>query len=80
MAKAPTVDKYKGGIEINNTDIEFKGQVNTAANITIDKSKVNFKAITLEDKEVDNKVYAENIFLGSLAEGDVDRGYRCRFQ
>ncbi|WP_346897714.1 hypothetical protein [Clostridium sp. UBA7503] len=74
MAKAPTVDKYKGGIEINNTDIEFKGQVNTAANITIDKSKVNFKAITLEDKEVDNKVYAENIFLGSLAEGDVDRG------
>jgi len=74
MAKAPTVDKYKGGIEINNTDIEFKGQVNTAANITVDKSKVNFKTITLEDKEVDNKVYAENIFLGNLAEGDVDSG------
>lgn len=74
MAKAPTVDKYKGGIEIKNSDIEFKGQVNTAANITIDKSKVNFKAITLEDKEVDNKVYAENIFLGNLAEGDVDSG------
>lgn len=74
MVNNPTVDKYKGGIEINNTDIEFKGQVNTAANITVDKSKVNFKAITLEDKEVDNKVYAENIFLGSLADGDVDSG------
>ncbi len=74
MVNNPTVDKYKGGIEINNTDIEFKGQVNTAANITVDKSKVNFKTITLEDKEVDNKVYAENIFLGSLADGDVDSG------
>lgn len=74
MVNNPTVDKYKGGIEINNTDIEFKGQVNTAANITVDKSKINFKAITLEDKEVDNKVYAENIFLGSLADGDVDSG------
>lgn len=74
MAKAPTIDKYKGGIEINNTDTEFNGQVNTAANITVDKSKVIIKPITLKDKETDNKVYAENIFLGNLAEGDVEGG------
>ncbi len=72
MGINPTIDKYKGGIEINNTDIEFKGQVNTAANITVDKSKVNFKALTLEGEEYDNVVYSENIFLGSLAEGDGD--------
>jgi len=74
MAKNPTVDKYKGGIEINNNDTEFKGQVNTAANITVDKSKVILKPITLGLTEVDNRVYAENIFLGNLAEGDVDSG------
>jgi hypothetical protein len=74
MAKNPTVDKYKGGIEINNTDTEFKGQVNTAANISVDKSKVILKPVTLGLTEVDNRVYAENIFLGNLAEGDVDSG------
>lgn len=74
MVNNPTVDKYKGGIEINNTDIEFKGQVNTAANIAVDKSKVILKPITLGLTEVNNRIYAENIFLGNLAEGDVDSG------
>jgi hypothetical protein len=74
IAKNPTTDKYKGGIDINNTNTEFRGQVNTAANITVDKSKITFKPMTLEGKEVENKVYAENIFLGNLAQGDIDSG------
>lgn len=71
IAENPTIDKYKGGIEINNTNSGFKGQVITTANIVVDKSKINLELKNGEDKDVLNKVYAENVFLGNLAEGDT---------
>ncbi|MEG2288736.1 MAG: hypothetical protein RSA29_01660 [Clostridium sp.] len=75
MAANPTTDKYKGGIEITNTDVNFVGQVNTASNISVDNISADKSVITFQDiddrgKEIDTNVFAENIFLGNLINSD----------
>ncbi|MEG0307766.1 MAG: hypothetical protein RR636_07480 [Clostridium sp.] len=78
MAANPTIDKYKGGIEITNTDVNFVGQVNTASNISVDKSVITFEDIDDRGKEIDTNIFAENIFLGNLINSDASSGIEVK--
>ncbi|MEG1255824.1 hypothetical protein [Clostridium sp.] len=70
IAMNPTVDKYKGGIEIINTNVDFIGQVNTSSNISVDGGSVSFENKDSNRQQIDTNVFAENIFLGNLENAD----------
>ena len=63
-------NKYKGGIEIENSSVKFEGNIYTASNISIGKMG---NAQVLHDSESRN-VYAENILLGNTVNMDSKMG------
>lgn len=67
IAENPTTEKYSGGIEIANANVDFLGQVNTASNITVNGGEVSFNS---SDNSVVNNTFAENIFLGNPNKAD----------
>ncbi len=69
----PTTEKYSGGIEIANTNVDFLGEVNTASNITVDGGEVSFNS---SDSSIVNNAFAENIFLGNINKADESSGIK----
>lgn len=61
-------EKYKGGIEVINSNVKFYGDVSTASNINVRRGKLEFLSSNKDEdgKIIPNNIYTENIFLGNI--------------
>lgn len=68
----PINHKYKGGIDINNSNVAFKDNVNTASNICLD----NNAQLSINNEDGKNNIFAENILLGNVSRANEKSSVR----